>query len=178
MMAQMHGIAEDAGETRCTVLLVCTGNICRSAMAEVALRDELTRRALADGRVLDDVVDVQSAGTSSWHAGEPMDPRARAALDRAGLTGDGSDAAQVTRAQLQRAALVVALDHGHRAELRALAPDVEITLLRWWAEGDDLDVADPYYADDEAFDACLARIVPGCRALADALAARLGSAGS
>jgi protein-tyrosine phosphatase len=174
MMAQMLADVEEAAAgAALTVVLVCTGNICRSPMAEVVLGATCERLALGDGRRLSDLVRVESAGTSNWHAGDEMDPRARAALDAAGYVAPGSLAAQVTETQLARADLVVALDRGHRAELRRLDPEVDPTLLRWWAEGEDLDVPDPYYGDVDEFDACLALIVPGCEALALAAAARL-----
>jgi len=98
-----------------------------------------------------------------------MDPRARAALDAAGYAGPGSPAQRVTDEQLRCADLVVALDRGHRAELVRRAPGREVTVLRWWSGGVDLDVPDPYYGDEEEFASCLALIVPGCEALARAL---------
>ncbi|MGH9088858.1 MAG: low molecular weight phosphotyrosine protein phosphatase, partial [Acidimicrobiales bacterium] len=66
-----------------TLCLVCTGNICRSPMAEVVLRELAARRAL-DAGTLADRVHITSAGTGHWHVGEPMDPRARAALEARG----------------------------------------------------------------------------------------------
>jgi low molecular weight protein-tyrosine phosphatase len=175
MMAQMHADMEDAGvEGALRVVVVCTGNICRSPMAEVVLRALCSMIEVADGRRLVELVDVESAGTANWHAGDAMDPRARAALDAAGYAGPGTVAVQVTASQLAAAHLVVALDRSHRAELLRMAPAADVTLLRWWAEGEDLDVPDPYYGDAAGFDACLALIVPGCRALASALGARFG----
>ena len=52
------------------ICIVCLGNICRSPMAEVILRDELAAAGLA-GKV-----EVDSAGTGDWHLGEAMDPGA------------------------------------------------------------------------------------------------------
>ena len=52
-----------------SILFVCLGNICRSPLAETALREEARRRPL-------DLV-IDSAGTGDWHAGEPPDPRDR-----------------------------------------------------------------------------------------------------
>ena len=101
-----------------------------------------------------------------------MDPRARAALDRAGYVAAGSPAAQVTAAQLEGCDVVVALDRGHRADLRRVSPAAEVTLLRWWSEAIDLDVPDPYYGDADEFTACLELIEPACRALAAELARR------
>jgi protein-tyrosine-phosphatase len=67
------------------VATICTGNICRSPMAEVVLK-----HLIAEDSLLKDHVVVTSAGTARWHVGSPMGPRARAALDRAGYPLPGS----------------------------------------------------------------------------------------
>ena len=171
MMAQMGAEEEDAhGSAVLRVVVVCTGNICRSPMAEVVLRDACATLEVAGGRLLSELVVVESEGTSNWHAGDEMDPRARDALDNAGYHAVGSTAVQVSAAKLATSTHVVALDRGHRAELQRLAPDVDVTLLRWWSEGLDLDVPDPFYGDASDFQACLELIEPACRALAKALA--------
>ena len=59
-----------------SVLFVCLGNICRSPLAEAALRAEAERIGLA--------VEVDSAGTGDWHVGHPPDPSAQAAARRGG----------------------------------------------------------------------------------------------
>ena len=73
--------------TQLRVAVLCTGNICRSPMAEVALRQMVQADPNLVGRVK-----VASAGTANWHVGSAMDPRARRALDRAGLVAEGSAA--------------------------------------------------------------------------------------
>jgi protein-tyrosine phosphatase len=54
------------------VLFVCMGNICRSPTAEGVMR------ALVAQRGLDGEIEIDSAGTGGWHAGEPPDSRATA----------------------------------------------------------------------------------------------------
>jgi protein-tyrosine phosphatase len=170
IMAEMTEEHREADEPF-VVLFVCTGNICRSPMAEVVLATRCHAWPAATRASHTRTIVVESAGTSRWHEGEAMDPRARRALDDAGFGTDGSPAAQVTSAQLARAGLVVALDREHRRELLELDAGLDVTVLRWWSEGTDLDVPDPYYGDDEAFAACLALIVPACDAIAAALTA-------
>jgi protein-tyrosine phosphatase len=145
-------------------------------MAEVAFRQIASATLLADGTFLGDRLDVASAGTSRWHEGEQMDPRARAALDAAGFHGPGSPAAQVTGPGLAAVDLAIALDREHRRELEKIAPATTrvALLLEWGGPAGVLEVFDPYYGHREQFAECLALIVPACQALAVDLAASLG----
>ncbi|MBW8487266.1 low molecular weight protein-tyrosine-phosphatase [Actinomadura parmotrematis] len=152
------------------VTFVCTGNICRSPMAEAVLR----RHAEEEG--LD--VEVDSSGTGGWHAGDGADPRTVAALRRAGYAS-AHTARQFGDGWFDRYDLIVALDAGHRAELHALAPDrdaaAKIHLLREYdpdAAGD-LDVPDPYYGDDAGFDDVLTLVEAAMPGLLDAIRAGL-----
>ncbi len=100
---------------RYRIAAVCTGNICRSPMAEAVLRRMLEQDAL------DRDVSVDSFGISGWHAGDGADPRAVAALHRRGY--DITHRARRWRPDLfADLDLVVALDSGHLAELCATAP--------------------------------------------------------
>ena len=77
-----------------SILLVCLGNICRSPTAEVVLR------AKAASAGLD--IDIDSAGTGAWHAGEPPDARARTAGERRGYDFQGLSARAVERLDFAR----------------------------------------------------------------------------
>lgn len=137
------------------VATVCTGNICRSPMAEVLVRH------LADSDpVLAGHVRVSSAGTARWHVGAPMDPRARRALDRAGLSGPGTPAAYADRSFLRQQDLVLVMTLEHRRDVVAAgARGPDVVLWRDLVEpGRGLEIADPYYGDQSAFDACLAQL--------------------
>jgi protein-tyrosine phosphatase len=155
------------------IVFVCTGNICRSPMAEVATRAMAGTIMLADGSALGDGLIVTSAGTGPWHEGEPMDPRTGAALRRAGYPDHSHVAHQVSVPTLKETNLVVALDRRHQQTLRSLGADpAHLFLLRAFdpAAGAASDVPDPYYGDDAEFDACLNLIANGCRGLVTALA--------
>ncbi|MFF8541530.1 low molecular weight protein-tyrosine-phosphatase [Streptomyces werraensis] len=136
------------------VCFVCTGNICRSPMAEFVFRARVAEAGL------EDLVEVDSAGTGGWHEGEGADPRTVAVLRENGYDSEHT-ARQFDPSWFARLDLVVALDAGHLRALRRLAPterDAEkVRLLRSYdpAAGDDLDVPDPYYGGPEGFDACL-----------------------
>ncbi|MFB7586611.1 low molecular weight protein-tyrosine-phosphatase [Streptomyces sp. NPDC056169] len=136
------------------VCFVCTGNICRSPMAEHVFRRRVEEAGLGG------VVEVDSAGTGGWHEGHGADPRTVTVLEENGYTSAHS-ARQFRASWFPALDLVIALDEGHVRELRALARTPEeaakIRLLRSYdpAAGDALDVPDPYYGDRESFEECL-----------------------
>lgn len=144
-----------------SVLFVCLGNICRSPLAEVALRGEAQRLDL-------DLI-VDSAGTGNWHAGEPPDPRAQAVALRHGADASGLRARQVVPADFRRFTHVIAMDTDNLANLRRLAPDTataELSLLLDHVPGrKGQSVADPYFGDDSGFEETWADVVAGARGL-------------
>ncbi|MGD0882731.1 MAG: low molecular weight protein-tyrosine-phosphatase [Acidimicrobiales bacterium] len=165
------------------VIFVCTGNICRSPMGDVVLRQLAAGRRFEDGTTLADRLVVTSAGTGGWHAGEPMDPRARNALERRGYTDHGHRAQAFDTSWMDGADLVVCMDRGHRQTLASMARaragdyrhDDRLVLMRSFEgrPGGDPDVPDPYYGDDAEFERCLDLVEAGCRGLVEHLAARL-----
>ncbi|WP_158885495.1 low molecular weight protein-tyrosine-phosphatase [Amycolatopsis anabasis] len=138
---------------------VCSGNICRSPMAALVVREHLHRAGLGDE------VRVTSAGTGPWHVGEPADSRARATLDAHGYRGDHV-AAQVGDEHL-KADLLLAADLGHRRTLRRLTGDPDrVRLLREFdpSAPPEAEIPDPYYGGEQGFDEVLGmieRAVPG-----------------
>ena len=103
------------------ITFVCTGNICRSPMADVVLRALTAEMPLTDGSKLGDRLVVSSAGTTAWHEGEPMDPRARVALEARGYVDHGHVARPFETAWFDSVDLVVCMDRGHRQTLSGLA---------------------------------------------------------
>jgi len=152
-------------QTPYRVTTVCTGNICRSPMAEAVLR-----RAFEDEN-LGDRVEVDSAATSRWELGSPIDRRAAAVLTRHGLSLDGHVARQFEPAWFHDRELVLALDDGHFRQLREWAPDADaaakIHMLREFdpdAADDDLSIPDPWYGSSADFERAwelIAAAVPG-----------------
>ncbi|MFJ9540057.1 low molecular weight protein-tyrosine-phosphatase [Streptomyces sp. NPDC101225] len=136
------------------VCFVCTGNICRSPMAESVFRARVAEAGL-DGRV-----EVDSAGTGGWHEGDGADPRTVSVLEGSGYDTDHR-ARRFEASWFSRLDLVIALDTGHLKALRRLAPAQEdaakVRLLRSYdpAAGHDLDVPDPYYGGLDGFEECL-----------------------
>lgn len=148
-----------------SLLFVCLGNICRSPLAEGALRAEAARRGVE--------VVVDSAGTGSWHAGEPPDERAVAVAARNGVDISGFRARQVTRADFDRFDHIVALDHNNLKDLRRLAPSggsARLSLLLDWVPGrQGQAVADPWFGDAAGFDATWADVSAAARAIVERL---------
>lgn len=136
------------------VCFVCTGNICRSPMAESVFRARVTEAGL------DGLVEVDSAGTGGWHEGDGADPRTVSVLEEHGYDG-GHTARQFQPGWFSRLDLVVALDsrppQGPAAPRSHLGGCRKVRLLRSYdpAAGDDLDVPDPYYGGRDGFEECL-----------------------
>jgi protein-tyrosine phosphatase len=164
----------DVPPTRVT--FVCTGNICRSPMAEVVLGAYASAESLADGSKLSDRLVVSSAGTSAWHEGELMDPRARAALEARGYTDHGHVAQPFETRWFDSVDLVVCMDRGHRQTLAGLARgsagddrhEERLVMLRSFDRraGGSVDVPDPFNGDEIDFESCLDMVEAGCRGLA------------
>ncbi|HUY43247.1 MAG TPA: protein tyrosine phosphatase [Acidimicrobiales bacterium] len=135
--------------------VICTGNICRSPMAEVVYRDLVAR-----DEVLRDRVEVTSAGTACWHVGSAMDSRAQSALRRTGFEGSGTPGAYADRRYLASLDLAVVMTREHRIDIRqSIGNGLEVLLVRELLDPPEaLDLADPYYGDDADFDECLATI--------------------
>ncbi|HEX4128016.1 MAG TPA: low molecular weight protein-tyrosine-phosphatase [Acidimicrobiales bacterium] len=169
---------EPIGDPPYRVVFVCTGNICRSPMAEVVARALASSTDLADGTTLADHLDVRSAGTGPWHEGEPMHPLAQTALARARYPDHRHVAHQIVSAELGSIDLLVALDRRHQQTLRSLGADpARLALLRSFdpAAGAAADVPDPYYGDDAVFEDCRDMIAAGCRGLIASLSSHWGS---
>ena len=136
-----------------SVLLVCTGNICRSPTAEGVLRHRIRERGL-EARVL-----VASAGTQDYHVGEAPDPRAVKYAAQRGYDLSAQRAAHMSDADFERHDYILAMDRSHLRWMRQRAPAGARARLglfldasaRWKGE----DVPDPYYAGAEAFELVL-----------------------
>ncbi len=150
--------------TKPAILFVCLGNICRSPLAEGALRAATIRAGIE--------VEIDSAGTGDWHVGNPPDPRAIATARDNGIDISGLRGRQVSPRNFTRFTHIFALDEDNLRNLYAMAPDdatAELALLLDVVPGfEGRAVADPYYGSDEGF----AQTWRDVSAAADALVAR------
>ncbi|MGW5043322.1 low molecular weight protein-tyrosine-phosphatase [Streptomyces griseoluteus] len=150
------------------VCFVCTGNICRSPMAESVFRARVAEAGL------DGLIEADSAGTGGWHEGDTADPRTVSVLDEHGY-GTEHIARQFQSSWFGRLDLVIALDTGHLKALRRLAPTEEdarkVRLLRSYdpSAGADLDVPDPYYGGRDGFEECLEMVEGASAGLLDSV---------
>lgn len=158
----MKSTMSKAQPERIRVLMVCLGNICRSPTAEAVLRHQVSAAGL------DGMIEVDSAGTSDWHRGEPPDPRSmRAAADRLyDLTA--LRARQVCVHDFDDFDYVVAMDRQNLAVLEELCPvacqDKLRLLLDYGDTGWD-EVPDPYNSGREGFELVLDLVESACTAL-------------
>jgi protein-tyrosine phosphatase len=160
------------------ICVVCLGNICRSPMAEVVLKDELERAGLTSK------VAVSSAGTGDWHLGDPMDPRARAELARRGYDGSGHEARQIQPDWLDDVDLLLAMDRSNHQRLLAMAegrPGMadRIALMRSFdpLAAADAEVPDPYYGGRKEYAEVFDLVHGAAEGLAGQLAAVLKGTG-
>ena len=136
-----------------SILVVCTGNICRSPTGEGVLRDLVAKRGLADR------IRVTSAGTHDYHVGEAPDPRAVRHASKRGYDLSALRASQVSERDFHEHDYILAMDRGHLRILRSIAPPdarARVGLFldasaRWQGE----DVPDPYYGGVEGFEQVL-----------------------
>ncbi|MDO5743581.1 MAG: low molecular weight protein-tyrosine-phosphatase [Micrococcaceae bacterium] len=141
------------------IMTVCTGNICRSPMAEYMLRT-----ALGDAGITD--VAVESAGTSDGEVGHGIDPRAAAILQSHGINAEEHVARTLDPDALPGVDLLLAMDQDHHAVLSKLLPTdpatprPELRMMRSFdtslasAPIGEQDIYDPWFGDSADFRLC------------------------
>ena len=148
-----------------SVLFVCLGNICRSPLAEAALRAEAEKASLQ--------VEVESAGTGDWHVDCPPDKRAQAVALRHGIDISTYRGRQVTPDDFHRFDHIFALDAENLKNLRRIRPSdgtAHLRLLMDLVPGrEGTSVTDPYYGEDEGFDETWSDVTSAARALIEQL---------
>jgi len=143
------------------ILAVCAGNICRSPAAEAALIEAAAEAGFA--------VEVDSAGTGSWHIGQPPHAESVAAGARGGLLIQGR-ARKVTASDFDRFEIIVAMDRANLRDLIALAPSKEaqakVRLFRTYDPEATIDeVPDPWGGPDAGYEETIRIVRAAARGL-------------
>ena len=151
-----------------TVMTVCTGNICRSPMAEIILRAQFERAGLADR------VRVMSSGVSDEEDGHPIDPRAVRVLRARGYEiPAGHSAHRITDSEIEESDVFLPMTYSHMRALLQLIPadrrsDVHMYRsfdaslpVRDAGREDELDLVDPWYGGPREFEVAIDQIEHG-----------------
>ena len=145
------------------ILFVCLGNICRSPMAEFAMKDLVRREGIAAA------FEIASAATSTEELGNPVYPPARRKLAEQGISCAGKTARQIEKADYDRYDYIIGMDHSNLRNMqRAFGGDPagKLSLLLDYTSRPG-QVADPWYTGN--FDATWQDVSEGCRGLLDKL---------
>lgn len=147
-----------------TIMTVCTGNICRSPMAEIVLQAEVEQRGLSDR------IRVISSGVSSEEYGNPIDMRARKVLVEHGFKLPASHFAhKITRDEMDETDLFLPMTASHMHALLRQLPAAKRDEVHMYRSFDpefahhqgretDLDLADPWYGGPREFEVAIDQI--------------------
>ena len=146
------------------ILMICHGNICRSPIAEYALKHLVAQAGLTP------YFHIASAATSTeeiWNGvGNPVYPPARDILARHGISCAGKRAVQVRKSDYANYDYLICMDtHNIRNLARIIGPDREgkVSLLLDYTERKGQSIADPWYTGD--FETTYRDVLEGCQAL-------------
>ena len=150
-----------------TVLLVCTGNICRSPLAEAILLRELRERGVEH-------IEAVSAGTGAWDGAPASEGAYLIGLEH-GLDLSGHRARLLTRDRVQNAELVLTMARHHRARVHELGGEGRTHVLGEYAgrTGADVEVSDPFGGDLELYRATYGELETLIRAAVERMVSEL-----
>ena len=138
------------------IMFVCHGNICRSPMAELVLRNMLREKGM------EDKASVCSRATSTEELGNPVYPPARAELAKHGISSDGKYSIQLKASDYNEQDLLIGMDSANIRNMhRMLGGDPDSKIIKFMTfAGEDRDVADPWFTGN--FDVTYRDVVSGC----------------
>jgi len=152
-----------------SVLFVCMGNICRSPTAEGVFRRHVVEAGL------DDLFEIDSAGTHAYHVGEPPDRRAQEAATRRGFSLADIRARRVAAGDFERFHHIIAMDEDNLVMLHEQADATyreKIRLFLEFGSGPETEVPDPYYGGATGFERVLDLVEDASRGLLERLRQR------
>ena len=145
------------------ILFVCLGNICRSPAADGVMQH------MVQAAGLNDRVEIDSAGTGGWHAGDLPDTRMRKHAAKRGYSLT-SRARQVETEDFTKFDFILAMDRQNLRDLREFAPSAAAMkrvqlFCEYVTDRSESEVPDPYYGGDDGFENVLDLVENGCRNL-------------
>ena len=150
------------------VLMVCTGNICRSPTAHGVLEKMVVDAGL------ERQVQVDSAGTHSYHVGEPPDARSQQHALRRGYDLSPQRARQLTRQDFDDFDLILVMDSANEIAARRIATPAQQQRMKrltdYCQRFDDREVPDPYYGGERGFEHVLDLVEDACLNLLQTIA--------
>lgn len=164
----------------CKIMMVCTGNICRSAMAHVIVADRIAQRGLSE------VIEVDSSGVSNEEQGNPIDRRALRVLAEHGYTTDNNHSArQITRRDIASTHVFFAMTASHYRTLQRMIPQERWADIHMYREFDpeaqvevqdlrQLDLEDPWYGGMHEFEIAYEQIERSADAIIDWIVSTYG----
>lgn len=143
------------------VLFVCLGNICRSPMAEALLRDMVKKEGL------EDIIEVDSAGTGDWHLGHPPHQGTRKILKKYQISDEGLISRKINGSELKEFDYIIGMDTNNIKNIKGLGQipsHVKVKrLLDYVNDKRNMDVPDPYYTGN--FEEVYELVKEGCECL-------------
>ncbi len=153
------------------LLFVCLGNICRSPSAENIMNHLIEREQLSDR------IQCDSAGTSSYHIGNPPDRRMTAAASRRGIVLRGQ-ARQFQRSDFEAFDLILAMDEENYRDILSLDPQGQYhhkvkLMCDFCRQRSEREVPDPYYGGPEGFNNVIDLLLDACEGLLEQVLERI-----
>jgi len=145
------------------ILMVCLGNICRSPLAEGIMKAKAIKHGIE--------LEVDSAGTAAYHAGEMPDIRSMEVASRNGIDLSDQRARKFQVADFDRFDKIYAMDRYNFSDLAAKARNgndsgkIEM-ILNKTNPGENRDVPDPYYGGKDGFDNVYKMLDNACEVIA------------
>lgn len=130
--------------------MVCLGNICRSPVAEGILRKKIQENNL------EDILSVDSCGTSGYHDGELPDERSRENALKNGLDISYQRSRKLTLSDFERFDKIYCMDQSNYNDIKKACPNSNLLskvdlLLNLSFPGENRKVPDPYFGGGNGF---------------------------
>jgi protein-tyrosine phosphatase len=146
------------------ILFVCLGNICRSPSAEAVFR------GLVKDAGVEDRFEIDSAGTSAWHAGEPADERMQIHAQKRNYNLTSISRKFDPEVDFDHFDMIIGMDDENFETLKSMARNRDdlhkiYKMTDFRKEWNYTEVPDPYYGGDEGFELVLDLLEDSCEGL-------------